>query len=417
MQIAVLGAGVIGLTSAYYLNRAGHQVIVVDRHGEVAAETSFGNGGQLSYSYVAPLAGPGVLSKLPAWLARRDSPVRFRPSVSAEQWLWCLKFALACTRRRSNLTTRDLLALSFVSRTLMHQFLRDEPTLDFDFRHSGKLVLHRDPVAMQGAIDLLDFQRSLGCEQEALSADECVALEPALANVRSRIAGGIYTRSEDTADCYRFGKGLEAILRARGVQFAMSTHVDALDVAPGGHIVARSGTRVLEADHVVVAAGASAPRLLRPLGIRVPVYPLKGYSLTYPLGPQSLAPTLSVTDFARKVVYARLGDRLRVAGIADLDGYSLKTDPSRIAALRAEAAWLFPQVAAGHAETAEWAGLRPATPRGTPIIGPTCYRNLWLNVGHGALGFTLASGSAELLAGWIDGRPNPSLSDLFLLAQ
>jgi len=417
MQIAVLGAGVIGLASAYYLNRAGHQVTVIDRHDEVAAETSFGNGGQLSYSYVAPLAGPGVLSKLPTWLARRDSPVRFRPSGNAEQWLWCLKFALACTQRRSNLTTRELLSLSFASRALMHQLLRDEPTLDFDFQHSGKLVLHRDVAAMKGAIDLLDFQRSLGCEQEALSTDECVALEPALADVRARIVGGIYTRSEDTADCHRFSTGLEAILRARGVQFSMNTHVDALEVAKGGHIVAHSGGRALDADHIVVATGASATHLLQPLGLHVPVYPLKGYSLTYPLGPQAIAPTLSVTDFARKVVYARLGDRLRVAGMADLAGYSLKPDPSRVAALRAEAAALFPQVVANHADATEWTGLRPATPRGTPIIGPTRYPNLWLNIGHGALGFTLASGSAALLTGWINGQPDPSLSSLFTLAQ
>jgi len=415
MQIAVLGAGVIGLSSAYYLNRAGHQVIVIDRHGEVATETSFGNGGQLSYSYVAPLAGQGVLSKLPAWLIRRDSPVRFRPFVSAEQWLWCLKFLFACTQRRSNLTTSELLSLSFASRALMHQLLRDEPTLDFDFQHSGKLVLHRDAAAMQGAIDLLDFQRSLGCEQEALSADECVAREPALVHVRERIVGGIYTRSEDTADCHRFSKGLEAILRARGVRFSMNTRIDALEVAKGGHIVARSCGGAVEADHLVVAAGASATHLLQPLGLNVPVYPLKGYSLTYRLGPQSIAPTLSVTDFARKVVYARLGDRLRVAGMADFDGYSLELDPSRVAALRAEAAALFPQAVADHADATEWTGLRPATPRGTPIIGPTRYPNLWLNIGHGALGFTLAAGSAALLTGWIDGKPDQSLSNFFSL--
>jgi len=166
-----------------------------------------------------------------------------------------------------------------------------------------------------------------------------------------------------------------------------------------------------------VAAGAGATHLLQPLGLHVPVYPLKGYSLTYPLAPQAIAPALSVTDYAHKVVYARLGDRLRVAGMADLDGYSLKPDPSRLAALRAETAGLFPQIAAGHAGATEWTGLRPATPRGTPIIGPTRYRNLWLNVGHGALGFTLASGSAALLAGWIDGRPDPSLSQLFMHAQ
>ncbi|MEA3117425.1 MAG: D-amino-acid dehydrogenase, partial [Paraburkholderia sp.] len=376
-------------------------------------ETSFGNGGQLSYSYVAPLAGPGVLSKLPVWLARKDSPVRFRPSANLEQWRWCLQFALACTRQRSNLTTSKLLSLSFASRTLIRDLVRDEPMLDFDFERSGKLVLHRDAQAMQSAVDLLEFQRSLGCEQVALTADECVALEPALAGVRAEIAGGIYTASEDTADCYRFCKGLEAILRARGVQFAMNTAIDELRLSAGQHVEARSGGTVLEADNIVVATGAGATRLLRPLGIHVPVYPLKGYSLTYQLGPRSIAPKLSVTDFARKVVYARLGDRLRVAGMADLDGYSLKPDPSRLATLRAETAALFPLAADDHADAAEWTGLRPATPCGTPIIGPTPFRNLWLNVGHGALGFTLATGSAALLTGWFDSRPDPSLSGLF----
>lgn len=412
MQIMVLGAGVIGLTSAYYLNRAGHQVIVVDRHADVASETSFGNGGQLSYSYVAPLAGPGVLSKLPVWLARKDSPVRFRPSANLAQWRWCLAFALACTRQRSNLTTRELLSLSFASRTLMHDLVRDEPMLDFDFERSGKLVLHRDAQALQSAVDQLEFQRSLGCEQVALTAEECVEREPALASVRAKIAGGIYTHSEDTADCYRFCKGLEAILRAAGVQFAMNTPIDELR-ARGKHVEARGGGAVLEAENIVVATGAGAARLLQPIGIHVPVYPLKGYSLTYQLGPRSIAPKLSVTDYARKVVYARLGDRLRVAGMADLVGYSLKPDPSRLAALRAETVALFPLAAVDHAGPAEWAGLRPATPRGTPIIGPTTYRNLWLNIGHGALGFTLATGSAALLTSWFDARPAPTLSRLF----
>lgn len=415
MQIMVLGAGVIGLTSAYYLSRAGHQVVVVDRHAEVAAETSYGNAGQLSYSYVAPLAGPGVLSKLPLWLARKDSPVRFKPSASPEQWRWCVQFALACSRKRSHLTTRRLLGLSFASRELMHELIHEQPLLEFDFEHSGKLVLHRDARAMRSAVDLLDYQRSLGCEQTALTADECVALEPALADVRKDIAGGIYTRSEDTADCHRFCQGLAAILRARGVQFALNTSIDELRRTGSGDIEARSGGTTLQGEQIVVATGTGAARLLKPLGIDVPVYPLKGYSLTYHLGTESLAPKISVTDFARKVVYARLGNRLRVAGMADLDGYSLKPDPARLATLRAETAAFLPKVAADHGEVSEWTGLRPATPRGTPIIGPTRYRNLWLNIGHGALGFTLATGSAALLAGWLDGHTDLNPSGVFAL--
>jgi D-amino-acid dehydrogenase len=415
MEILVLGAGVIGLSSAYYLHRAGHQVVVVDRHTEVASETSFGNAGQLSYSYVAPLAGPGVLSKLPVWLTRRDSPVRFKPSANPEQWRWCLEFALACTRKRSDSTTRKLLSLSFLSRTLMHELVREEPALAFDFTRSGKLVVHRDASAMRGAVELLEFQRSLGCEQQALTAQECVALEPALDSVRGELAGGIYTPSEDTADCYRFCKGLEALLRARGVRFELNTPVDELHVAKNGRVQVRSRGKTLQAEQIVVAMGAGAAKLLKPLGVRIPVYPLKGYSLTYELGPNAIAPKLSVTDFSRKVVYARLGERLRVAGMADLDGFSLKADPARLATLRSETASLFPAAAATSGAVTEWTGLRPATPRGTPIVGPTPHRNLWLNVGHGALGFTLATGSAALLTHWLDERLNPLLAENFSL--
>lgn len=417
MQIMVLGAGVIGLTSAYYLSRAGHDVTVVDRHADVAAETSYGNAGQLSYSYVAPLAGPGVLSKLPVWLARKDSPVRFRPSVDTEQWRWCIQFALACSRKRSQITTRRLLSLSFASRTLIHELMHDEPGLAFDFQQSGKLVLHRDAHAMRSAADLLEFQRSLGCEQTALTPEQCIELEPALADVGRDIAGGIYTRSEDTADCHRFCVGLAAILRARGVKFALNTPIDALHRSPSGDIEVHSGGTTLRAENIVVATGTGAARLLKPLGIDVPVYPLKGYSLTYHLGPQSIAPKISVTDFARKVVYARLGDRLRVAGMADLEGYSLQPDPERLATLRAETAAFLPKVAAEQGQVSEWTGLRPATPRGTPIIGPTPFRNLWLNIGHGALGFTLATGSAALLASWLDDRPSKAPSSAFALSH
>ena len=416
MRILILGAGVIGLSSAYYLSRAGHQVTVADRHPEVANETSAGNGGQLSYSYVAPLAGPGVVSKLPRWLTHSYSPVRFRPQLSIEQWRWCLQFLSACTREQSELTIRKLLPLSFLSRTLLHELIATEPSLDFDFVRSGKLVLHREPSAMQSAVGLLEFQRSLGCDQQALSADACVELEPTLAHLRPYLAGAIHTASEDTADCQRFCKGLEALLRARGVQFLMGTSIDCLRPDSSGRVEAWSGGAPLASDHVVVASGAAAARLLKPVGIRVPVYPLKGYSLTFDLQPQTAAPHISITDFSRKVVYARLGKRLRVAGIADINGYSLNSDPTRLAILRTEAAALYPD-AVRSCPASEWIGLRPATPRGTPIVGPTRYRNLWLNVGHGALGFTLATGSAALVTQWLASSNGDELRSTFALSH
>jgi len=404
MEILVLGAGVIGLSTAYYLNAAGHRVTVVERNTAVGLETSHANGGQLSYSYVAPLAGPGVLTKIPNWLTRSDAPIRFHPSFNIDQWCWCLQFLRACNRRQSDQSTRRLLALSFLSRSLMHRLVQEETTLDFDYVRSGKLVLHRDAHTYRAAMDQLQFQRSLGCEQEALDRRACIALEPALAPFRDEIAGGIYTSSEDAADCFRLCKGLEKLLRARGVKFQLGIHVDALRSGMRGRVQAYAQGQPIHGEQIVVALGCASTPLLKSLDIRLPVYPLKGYSLTIPTSATSIAPTVSVTDFARKVVYARLGNSLRVAGMADLAGYSLDLNRNRLATLQRESESLFPH-AGDYSAAVQWAGLRPATPRGMPILGRTPFSNLWLNVGHGALGFTLATGSAQLLSDWMSGRP------------
>jgi len=404
MDVLVLGGGIIGLTTAYYLNAAGHEVMVIDRNQGVAREASYANGGQLSYSYVAPLAGPGVLLKIPKWLMDSNSPMRFRPSLSLDQWRWCLQFLRACTHRQSDRSTRQLLALSFLSRSLMRRMVKEEATLVFDYVQSGKLILHRDADSYRAAVDLLDFQRSLGCEQIALDRDECVGFEPALDAVRRKIAGGIFTSSEDTADCYRFCKGLENILRERGVKFRLGKAVDALERLPSGRVGARYDGGVIEAEQMVLALGSGSAQLLKKMGMCLPIYPLKGYSLTVPVTATSVAPRVSVTDFSRKIVYAKIGDSMRVAGMADLVGYSRDLNRHRLRTLREESEAIFPH-AGDYAAATEWSGLRPATPKGTPIIGPTPFKNLWLNTGHGALGFTLATGSAQLLSDWISGKP------------
>ncbi|MDR5774045.1 MULTISPECIES: D-amino acid dehydrogenase [unclassified Caballeronia] len=409
MNILVIGAGVIGLTTAYRLREDGHEVSVIDRRTEVAAEASRANGAQLSYSYVAPLAGPGVLAKLPGWLMRRDAPVRVSPAIDMNQWRWCWQFARACTQAMSESTTAQLLALSFLSRSLMHEFTAAHPMLAFDYVRAGKLVMHRSAMAMSRAASLLSYQRTLGSEQQALGVSDCVALEPALAQVADRFVGGIYTPGEEAGDCHRFCVGLESLLRERGVAFELGTAVSSLSVSNKGEVRAIAGSRRLDAEHVVVASGCDSAALLRTIGVRVPVYPLKGYSLTLDAVAGKAAPATSVTDFDRKVVYARLGDRLRVAGMADIVGHSSAIDATRLATLRREAQAVFPQ-AGDYDAAAAWAGLRPATPRGTPIIGGSKYRNLWLNVGHGALGFTLAMGSAHVLAQRMAGR-QPSLDD------
>ncbi|MGI4985357.1 MAG: D-amino acid dehydrogenase [Janthinobacterium lividum] len=442
MAVLVLGAGVIGLTTAYYLQQAGHRVTVVDRHPHVATETSYANGAQLSYSYVAPLAGPGVLSKLPKWFIDVDAPMRFRPTLDPDLWRWCQRFVSACTRAQSQRATREMLALSFLSRDLMRELIAAEPSLAFDHTHSGKLVLHRSPEALSTAVDLLAFQRTLGCEQEALDADACVAREPALAHVRDEIAGGIYTRSEDTADCHLFCVGIERLLRSRGVEFALGTSISALQTAADGTISATTadGDR-LQAHHIVVAMGSDSVPLLKSVGIHALMYPLKGYSLTVTTRERNpatntetrhgaggatsgagvtndasdvsdatnafpaTAPSISITDFSRKVVYARLGNRLRIAGMADLGRPTRDLEKDRLATLRREAEALFPD-AGDYEQATPWTGLRPATPTGLPIIGRTRIPNLWVNIGQGALGFTLATGSAKLLADDLSGIPS-----------
>ena len=405
MHVLVLGAGVTGLATAWYLQEDGHTVTVVERNEDVALESSFANGGQLSYSYVAPLAGPGVLSKLPSWLLRGDSPIRFRPRLDPDQWRWLAQFVCACTQRKSELSTRRLLALSFLSRDLMQQLQASEPALHFSHSNAGKLVVHRKRASFDAALRLLDYQRSLGCEQQALDTRECVQKEPALAHLAGQLQGGIFTPGEDSGDCYQFCVGMSCLLRARGVEFRLGTKVTALRRAQGGtrRVEALVGDKPIDADQIVLAAGAASASLLKPLAVRVPLYPLKGYSLTTQVDPGGHAPHISITDFERKIVYARLGDRLRIAGMADITGRRADVDPARVATLRAESAAAFPD-AGNFDEATIWCGLRPATPHSTPIIDSTQYENLWLNLGQGALGFTLALASGRSIADLIAKR-------------
>ncbi len=423
MHVVVLGAGVVGLTTAYYLTLDGHRVTVVDRNDGVALETSFANGAQLSYSYVAPLAGPGVLPKIPPWLLRRDSPLRFYPKLDPDQWRWLLEFVLACNATQSDLTTRRLLALSFYSRRLMHAFIAAE-NIEFGHATNGKLVVFSDAAGFDAARRLVDYQRSLGCEQDALDRSACLELEPALADwgsrLGARLVGGIHTRSEEVGDCYRFCVGLERRLQQLGVGFALGTEIRALQVD------ARRITRVttsagdIDGDAFIVALGAQAPWLTRPLGIRVPVYPLKGYSLT--LAVSGSAPQASITDFKRKVVYAPLqgpqGPELRVAGMADIAGHSTRADPVRLAQLVAEVRHSFPRATdygVPISEMQPWCGLRPATPKGTPILGTTPIANLFLNCGQGALGWTLALASAKFVTDALAGKKSEIPQDGFSL--
>ena len=415
MKVLILGAGVAGVACAYYFWRDGHEVTVLDRNEGVALETSFANGGQLSYSYVAPLASPSVIPKIPPWLLRRDSPLRFRPELDIDQWRWIVQFLAACNNETAELTTERLLRLAFYSRDLMHELIGTHE-MDFDYVQNGKLVVHTDPASFESAQRLMEFQGTLGAEQQALDRKACVELEPALDHLSRRMCGAIYTPSEDAGDTYKFCNELKRIMTAgpNPVAYRFGIEVRKLLASRGRLMGVETSHGVFEADAYVLALGTNAPYLLKPLGIRVPVYPLKGYSLSLPITDEAGAPRISVTDFKRKVSYARLGNELRVAGMADISGRRAEIDAERVDQLVTEVKDAFPR-ATDFRKLGPWCGMRPATPKGTPVIGPTPHANLWLDVGHGALGFTLALATGRILADLVGGHePRVPLEGLAL---
>lgn len=405
MRVCVLGAGVVGLTSAYQLARDGHDVTILEGRDGAALEASFANGGQLSYSYVAPLADPSVLPHLPAWLLQSDSALRFVPRLDPHQWRWCLSFLLACRANRARQTALEMLQLGALSREVLHELVARE-SIDFNYVRNGKLVVYRDPHAFDAARRKMAALQAAGSDQSALDAAACVALEPALERAQPLLAGGIHTPSEEAGDCHAFSTALANILTTRyGVAIHYDTPVDSIVTERNTAVAVRTPRGEIRADAFVLALGNGSAPLLRELGMRLPIYPLTGYSLTIPGAPRH-APRVSVTDLHRKVVYAPLGERLRIAGMVEIAGASVAQRDRRVALLKRQAQEIFPQ-AGDYASAQTWCGHRPATPDSKPLIGATPYRNLWLNTGHGALGFTLACGSARVIADAIAGNTPP----------
>lgn len=409
MHICVLGAGVVGVTTCHYLLASGHEVTLVDALDGAGLGASFGNGAQLSYSYVAPLADPSILSKWPHYLFSRHSPLTLKLTPEAAQWTWLARFLQACNADRVRQTTLSLLRLAFLSRDEMTR-LRTAAALDFQHRIAGKLVMYKEKASLEAARRQVEFQSQHGCRQEILDADDCARIEPALQSAQENWAGGVYTADEEVGNCAAFCHGLlERLRKHPRFHFQGGSAITGAEVLSGQLDAIRiNRSERLSADAFVLTMGAGSAHFARQAGFVLPVYPLKGYSITVPVAglEASEAPQVSITDFSRKVVYARIGDDLRVAGRVELVGLDQRIPARAIDELKSSTAALFPRTAGRFASAAlsPWTGFRPATPTGLPIIGRSPVKGLYLNVGHGSLGWTLACGSACLLAQHLSGE-------------
>ena len=416
MKVLVLGAGVIGTTTAWFLRERGHDVTVVERHSAAALETSFANGGQISVSHVEPWANPEAPFRILRWLGQADAPLLFRPRLDLQQWRWGLQFLVECLPSRTRRNMLQILAISKYSGEVLRS-LRAATGLHYDDLQRGILQIYTDREGFDAAASAAALVRQYGIAREVKTAAECIAIEPSLKARRDWIAGGTYTASDETGDARKFTQSLAKLATKRGVTFRYGVTVESLKIASGlvsgvHTIDEKHGRGVLAADAYVVCLSSYTPKLVAPIGIRALVYPAKGYSATLKIIDPTAAPTVSITDDAKKIVFTRLGNRLRVAGTAELAGYNLDLNRVRCEALTRRAHdWFGDAVDAKHPEY--WTGLRPATPSNVPIIGRTRYRNLYLNTGHGTLGWTMSCGSGKAVADLVSGR-KPEVDFAFL---
>jgi D-amino-acid dehydrogenase len=406
MKVIVLGAGLLGVTSAYFLRQQGHEVAVIDRQAAPAAETSFANGGQISVSHAEPWANPSAPLKVLKWLGKEDAPLLFHVRADMRQWLWGLQFLRECTPARTRYNIEQIVRLGTYSRDML-QALRRDIGIQYDQRTQGILHFYTNQKEFDGAEGPAAQMRELGCDRRVISADDAVKLEPALRHIRPQLAGATYTAEDESGDANRFARELVARCRADGVQFLMSHTVTALREAGGqiDHVEATDNEgrfQRVRGQAYVLAMGSLSPLMAAPLGIRLPIYPAKGYSVTMPVKDATMAHQVSLTDDEYKLVFSRLGDKLRIAGTAELNGYDRDLNRVRCEAIVNRTQALFP--GAGDTEQAQfWTGLRPATPSNVPIIGRSKISNLFLNTDHGTLGWTHSCGSGKSIARIVSG--------------
>ncbi len=402
MKVIVLGSGVIGTSCAYFLARAGHEVTVIDRQPGAGLETSFANAGEVSPGYSSPWAGPGVPLKAIKWLLMRHSPLVIKPMLDPAMWRWGLAMLRNCTDARYEINKSRMVRLAEYSRDVM-KTLRQETGIRYDERMQGTLQLFRTAKQLEGTGRDVDILKRYGVPFELLDMDGCVTHEPALARVRDKFVGGLRLPGDETGDCLLFTQRLAQMAEALGVVFRYGRRIDALRHTDSRITGVSLDTGEVHADAYLCALGSYSPLLLRPLGLNLPVYPVKGFSITVPITDASGAPESTVMDETYKVAVTRLGERIRVGGTAQLSGYDLSLSPERRGTLDFVLSDCFPD--GGDLSQAQfWTGLRPMTPDGTPVVGVSPFSNLFLSTGHGTLGWTMAAGTGRVMADLMSGR-------------
>lgn len=405
MKIAVLGSGVIGVTSAWYLMEAGHEVVVIERQPGPALETSFANAGQISPGYASPWAAPGIPMKALRWLFSEHAPLIVRPRLDPAMVRWLVAMLANCTPSAYRLNKGRMVRLAEFSRDELIA-LRNRTGIAYDGRSRGTLQLFREQKQMDGIAGDIEVLKADGVPFEVLDRTGCITAEPGLANSSASFVGGLRLPNDETGDCFKFTNALADLARARGVTFLTGRSIRRI-VADGGkvsHVETDQGD--VKADAYVVALGSYSPHLLRPLGVHLPVYPVKGYSITIPITDEARAPVSTLLDESYKVAITRLGSRIRVGGMAEISGFNLDLPPRRRATLEHSVNSLFPR-SGDLGQASFWCGLRPMTPDSTPVIGGTSHSNLFLNTGHGTLGWTMACGSGRLIASLVSGDTPP----------
>ena len=413
MKIVVLGAGVIGVTSAYYLAKAGHEVVVLDRQPDVALETSFANAGEISPGYASPWAAPGIPMKAAKWVFMKHAPLILHPLMDTATWRWMFSILMNCTASRYALNKSRMVRVAEYSRDCLIA-LRDELGITYDHRTQGTLQLFRTQKQLDGTAKDIEVLREYGVAYEELDPNGCVAAEPALAHVREKFVGGLRLPHDETGDCFKFTTALRAQAEALGVTFRFGVNLRGLTQVGDRVMAVETDQGAVSGDVFVTALGSFSSAMLKPLGLNLPIYPVKGYSITVPIVEESRAPVSTIMDETYKIAVTRLGDRIRVGGMAEIAGFNTDLPQSRRGTLEFSVEDLFGG-AGDQSRASFWTGLRPMTPDGTPIIGATRFQNLYINSGHGTLGWTMACGSGRVLADLIGGRkPEIETADLAL---